>query len=222
MRLCIWKFVLILPTLCSCALFAAGTTPPRGRAGTWDFWIPITYQLSTTIDGQGGSSVDVEDSFGFGMGFGYNFNDQFQLGGVFDWSYRGYDAQGVAEDGATRRYRSDLEMGSTLVTATYYLLPERFTPFVAGSLGYTFVDTNIPTGERPYTTCYYDPWWGYYCEERIPTRTEGGLSYGLSLGARYDVNDSFGLQLSYSRLWFDELPGTPDFDQIALSFLLRY
>jgi hypothetical protein len=54
------------------------------RTGSWDFFLPIIYTDETKVDGQGGSSVDINDDFGIGFGAGYNFNNHFQLGGLFN------------------------------------------------------------------------------------------------------------------------------------------
>jgi hypothetical protein len=63
-----------------------GVLRKADRAGSWDFMFPITYAAETKIDGEGGSSVDINDDFGFGLGAGYNFNNHFQLGGYFKGS----------------------------------------------------------------------------------------------------------------------------------------
>lgn len=129
------------------------------RERTWDFYLPLTYAEETTIDGQQGSSVEIDDGFGIGFGVGYNFNDHFQLGGIFNWSSRSYDATAVREDGSTRRYSNDLETSTIAINGTYYILDSNITPFVSGMIGYTFADTNIQDG--PATGyCWYDPWRG--------------------------------------------------------------
>ena len=78
------------------------------RERTWDFYLPLTYAEETTIDGQQGSSVEIDDGFGIGFGVGYNFNDHFQLGGLFNWSYRSYDATAVREDGSTQQVQQSI------------------------------------------------------------------------------------------------------------------
>lgn len=192
------------------------------RERTWDFYLPLTYAEETTIDGQQGSSVEIDDGFGIGFGVGYNFNDHFQLGGIFNWSYRSYDATAVREDGSTRRYSNDLETSTIAINGTYYLLDSNITPFVSGMIGYTFADTNIQDG--PATGyCWYDPWRGYVCTEYAPTRTEDGMSYGAGLGIRFDISREFGMQGSYNKTWidFDNAAGTSDFDTWRLDFIFR-
>jgi len=194
----------------------------RNRAQSWEFFIPISYALGTSIDGQNGSGADIDDDLGMGFGFGYNVSDHFRFGGLFNWNSRNYEAKTVGDDGSTRNYSDNLEVSTFLLNGTYYILPGRITPFVTGSIGYSFFDTNIPSG-LPTSACYWDPWWGYSCYDYVPTKTQDGVSSGVSIGLRYDVNENFGLQLSYNRMWFDldNISSTPEFDSVSLDFILR-
>jgi outer membrane protein W len=198
------------------------TVRPGGRGGTWDFYLPITYAESAIIEGQGGSSVDVNADWGFGFGFGYNFNDHFQLNGLMTWNSRSYDAIVVTDSGATQRYSNYLDSSTISLNGIFYLLSGDFTPFVSGGVGITYVDTNIQDG--PATgTCWYDPWWGYVCSSYVPTKTENDMSYNAGVGVRLDVNRQFGLQASYNKTWIDisKASGTPDFDTWRLDFVFR-
>ncbi len=200
----------------------AEKAPVSDRMGSWDFTLPLIYSFEATIDGKGGSSVDLDDDLGFGFGAAYNVSNQLSLGGFFNWSYRGYEAQGPQDDGSLYRYTNSVETTTLAFNATYYILEGPATPFITGSLGYTFMDTNIQNGPSD-VYCYYDPWWGYICNGYVPTRTEDGPSYSLGLGFRYDVSDSMSLQLSYNKSWVDlgNSSSTPDFDTIRLDFIFR-
>jgi outer membrane protein W len=198
------------------------TVRPGGRGGTWDFYLPITYAESAIIEGQGGSSVDVNADWGFGFGFGYNFNDHFHLNGLMTWNSRSYDAIVVTDSGATQRYSNYLDSSTISLNGIFYLLSGDFTPFVSAGAGITYVDTNIQDG--PATgTCWYDPWWGYVCSSYVPTKTENDMSYNAGVGVRLDVNRQFGLQASYNKTWIDisKASGTPDFDTWRLDFVFR-
>lgn len=195
---------------------------PGGRGGNWDFYLPIVYADSATINGQGGSSVDINADFGFGFGFGYNFSDNFQLNGMFTWNSRTYDAKTVNTDGTTRKYSNYMDSSTISVNGVYYFLKGDITPFVSGGIGITYVDTNIPTGSGS-TSCWYDPWWGYVCNSYVPTKTENDFSYNAGIGVRYDVNRQFGLQFGYYKTWIDisKAQGTSDFDIWRLDFIFR-
>jgi hypothetical protein len=198
------------------------TVRPGGRGGTWDFYLPITYAESAIIEGQGGSSVDVNADWGFGFGFGYNFNDHFHLNGLMTWNSRSYDATVVNTDGTTRRYSNYLDSSTLSLNGIFYFLKGDFTPFVSGGVGITYVDTNIPTGSGS-TSCWYDPWYGYVCSSYVPTKTENDMSYNAGVGVRLDVNRQFGLQFGYNKTWVDisKAAGTPDFDIWRLDFVFR-
>lgn len=195
---------------------------PAERKGIWNFYLPLSYSEGATIDGPGGSSVDLNDDFGFGFGAGYNFNDHFQLGGMFNWNSRSYDATAIRDDGSRARYSNYMETSTIGLNGTYYILDKNFTPFVSGMLGYTWVDTNIQNGPAS-GYCWWDPWWGYVCSEYVPTKTESDWSYGLGLGVRYDFNQSFSMQFSYNKSWidFENASSTPDFDTWRLDLVFN-
>jgi opacity protein-like surface antigen len=222
--------MLVVAAIAGAALFvpvaeAQGYTAvrPGGRGGGWDFYLPLTYADSTTINGQNGSSVDLNAGYGLGFGFGYNFNDNFQLNGMFTWSSRSYDATRVdAVTGSTQRYSNYMDSSTFSVNGVYYFLKGDITPFVSGGVGITYVDTNIQTGLGS-TNCWYDPWWGYVCSSYVPTKTENDVSYNAGIGVRYDINRQFSLQGSYNKMWIDisKASGTPDFDSWRLDFIFR-
>jgi opacity protein-like surface antigen len=195
---------------------------PGGRGGNWEFFMPLIYADSATINGQGGSSVDLNAGWGFGFGFGYNFTDNFQLNGLLNWNSRSYDATIVQDDGTTKRYNNYMDSSTLSLNGVYYFLNGNITPFVSGGVGITYVDTNIQNGLSS-TACWYDPWWGYVCSSYVPTKTENDISYNAGIGVRFDVNRQFGLQAGYYKMWIDisKASGTPDFDIWRLDFIFR-
>ena len=222
------RLAVVLAVIAGVALFAPvadaqsfTTVRPGGRGGTWDFFMPLTYNPPESWSGQGGSNVNLDATWGFGFGFGYNFNDHFQLNGLFSWSARNYDATLVNTDGTTKRY-GNTEYSSTFgVNGIYYLLPGNITPFVSGGVGVTYIDTSIPTGVGT-TTCWWDPWYGYVCNNGYPTKTETDFSYNIGVGVRFDLNRQFSLAPSYNKVWLDRGGnGTVDVDVWRLDFIFR-
>ena len=69
---------------------------------------------------------------------------------------------------------------------TYNILSGNFTPFVTAGLGWTYIDTNIPSG-LPESFCWYYPWWGQYCGTYVPTHDTTKFSYNAGAGLRLDV-----------------------------------
>jgi outer membrane protein assembly factor BamA len=199
------------------------TVRPGGRGGTWDFYLPFMYADTTTINGQNGSSVKINGDYGMGFGFGYNLSENFQLGGIFNWNSRSYEAKRVeANTGTIQQYNGYADTTSLTLNGIFYFLQGNITPFVSGNVGITYVDTNIPTGTGS-TSCWYDPWWGYVCSTYVPTKTENDVTYGFGVGVRADLNRQFALQFSYNKNWIDisKANGTPDFDTWRLDLLFR-
>ena len=214
------KSVLILLSLC--LIIPATAVFGGDREDTWDFYIPISYIDSTNISGQNGSNVDINKDFGLGFGFGYNFTDNFQLGGLFTFNSSTYDATVVLDDGSEDRYSSILDSSTISMNGIYYFLKGDLTPFVSGSIGYTFIDTNIPIGP-PQDVCWWDPWYGRWCDYYVPTLTDNNLSYGAGVGMQYDLNDNFGLRLSYNKTWYEisSASDKADYDIFRFSFIFR-
>lgn len=217
--------VCVLATACitipATAGAEGGAIRQADRAKSWDFAFDIIYAGETTIDGEGGSKADINDDFGIGLGVGYNFNNHFKLDGYFNWNSRSYDATVVRNDGSKYQYGNSVDITTIGLNGTYYILDKNFTPFVSGTVGYTWVDTNIPNGP-PQGYCWYDPWWGYTCSSYVPTKTQSNWTYGGGLGVRYDFNRSFSMQCSYNKNWIDlDTSGTTDFDIWRMDFIFR-
>jgi opacity protein-like surface antigen len=195
---------------------------PGGRAGTWDFILPLIYSDSATVNGPFGTSVDIASDWGFGFGFGYNFTDNFQLNGLLNWNYRSYQATIVQTNGVPKKYNNYMDTSTISLNGVYYILRGNVSPFVTGGVGITYVDTNIPIGPGS-TTCWWDPWWGYVCGGYTPTKTENDLSYSAGVGIRFDISRQFAMQGSYNRAWVDvsSATSTPTFDLWRLDFIFR-
>jgi opacity protein-like surface antigen len=195
---------------------------PGGRAGSMEFFLPLTYTDATKVNGQGGSSVDINADWGLGFGMGYNITDNFQVNGAFTWAYRSYNAMVVKDDGTTQRYNNYMDTSTLSLNGVYYFMNGNITPFISGGVGITYVDSNIQDG--PATgSCWYDPWYGYICSSYVPTKTENDISYNAGIGVRFDVNRQFALQTGYYKTWIDfsKTSGSPNFDTLRLDFIFR-
>jgi opacity protein-like surface antigen len=224
------RLALVLAVIAGVVLFAPvadaqsfTTVRPGGRGGTWDFFMPLTYNPPETWNGQGGSKLDLDATWGFGFGFGYNFSDHFQLNGLFSWSARNYTATYVATNTGLSNKYSNTEYSSTFgLNGIYYLLSGNISPFVSGGIGWTYIDSSIPNGPTS-GTCWWDPWYGYVCSSYYPTKTQTDWSYNLGIGVRFDLNRQFSLAPSYNRAWIelDNSSGTPYVDIWRLDFIFR-
>jgi opacity protein-like surface antigen len=128
------------------------------------------------------------------------------LGGDFFWNNASYTATvAPAAGNANPPYtvQGTLETSTIRFNATWNFSASNFTPFVTGGIGSTYIDTNIPYGGPPVNTCWWDPWWGYYCGTYMPTRTAYYVSYSAGAGLRWEVDRSLFLRAVAIRQWLD-------------------
>jgi outer membrane assembly lipoprotein YfiO len=179
----------------------------RGRKGRYEVTLQPRYAVSKDIDGAGGSKLALDPAPGIGLGFGYNFTDKFALHLDGSWGTSDYQAT-IATTDADGNPTGSTTASGTLDTATvalnlsYYVLDGPLTPFLLGGIGWTFVDSNIPSGP-PQGVCWYDPWYGYVCTSYQNTYTKSYFSYNLGVGARWDVMSGFFLRGSVVWQWVD-------------------
>jgi len=212
--------------LLSLAGWAMGCFAQGPRAEKWEFTLQPQYTDSASLSGGGGSTAEVDADFGFGLGLAYNLNNHFSIGGELTWSQSDYKANvrpAAGNPGSTRSISGELSSSTLRMNATWNILPGAFTPFLTGGLGATWVDTNIPDGP-PNSSCWYDPWWGYYCSTSQPTHNDTYFSYMAGAGLRLDFPQSFFLRGLVAQQWLDVGGdiGTPEFTQYRIDFGFRF
>jgi hypothetical protein len=211
--------VLVLGSILGMAAWAPpAAAEDSDRAMKWQFSIPITFTSGETFDGEAGTFVDINDDIGWGFGFGYHFNERFMLGADFTWLSANYDTS-VAADFDGDQIQDDsvsisgtLDSSSVQAVGQFNFLESTITPFVRGNFGWTWVDSNIPSGPTQ-GVCWWDPWWGYVCDTWQPTFEDTSFSYGGAVGVHAEMNEKFFLEGSYNMLWIDfDKADTPSFD----------
>jgi opacity protein-like surface antigen len=184
----------------------------------WQGRIGAHYQPTTDVDFDGGSTVEFNSSTGFMIGLGYELSQHLEIGANFTYDDRDYEAS-LAGDTAGERFAvtGDLESMGVMFDLSYYFLTGRIRPFVTTGAGWNFVDTNIPTAP-PQVGCWWNPWYGYICEDFQDTKSVDGFAYQVGAGVRYQVNPRISLSGSYKMNWVDfpKADGTPTFDAIQL------
>ncbi len=186
------------------------------RAQKLELTLQTRYLESTEVNFDGGASADINSDLGFGFGVGYNLNDKLALRGNMSWLSASYSATRVLDDGSGTRqnFGSRLDAATLSFGADYYFTKGRFSPFINGSIGWTFVDTNIPAG-LPSTVCWWDPWWGYLCDTVQPTVNDTEVSYGAAVGFRYDITDKTFLRASIGQHYIDYSRSVGDSDYLV-------
>lgn len=198
----------------------------EGRAQTWEVWAEARVIFAKDISFEHGSSISTSDDAGFGLGFGYNIDEHWLASFEFQYNEMSYKASIASADTppkSTANLTGTAQISHLGGSLTYNLLAQPLTPYVLGTLGWSYVDSNIPTGP-PQTGCWWDPWFGYICSTWQSTATNTSFTYGLGAGVRWDVGHSFFLRFGYEYDWI-HLPsanGTPGFSVLRLQFGARY
>ena len=212
----------VSPTSSAAVTEPAGARRPQDLAmddgRQWQARMGVNYLPTSDTDFDGGSSVEFNSSTGFLVGLGYELSEHFEVGANFTYDDRDYEGSLVGDDpGETFQVRGNLESMGVMFDLSYYFLTGRIRPFVTTGLGWNFVDTNIPT-QPPQIGCWWNPWYGYICDDFQDTKSVDGFAYQAGAGVRYQVNPSLSFSGSYRMSWLDfpKADGTPTFDAIQL------
>lgn len=172
------------------------------RAEKMEFFFTPVYVNSKTIHFAQGSSIDLNSRNGFGFGMGYNVNKNLELAILFNSSNSSYKATVVQENGSKKSYIANMYTANTNLAATYNFMDGPLTPYVTGTVGYTYVDSGVSNGNIG-SGCYWDPWWGYICGPVADTYSSNEFNYGASVGVRYDINRRLYLKFGIGKSWID-------------------
>jgi opacity protein-like surface antigen len=197
----------------------------QSREPGWDFGAEVLYSLSTDVSFDGGTRLEIEDDIGVALLFGYRFDPKLELQFYIDWNEVDYSGvlQSATFPGLTANVNGTMETFTPRVNVTYNFLDAPLTPFVTAGIGWSFIDTNIPTGQVQ-VGCWWDPWYGQICTPYQPTKDVDGFNYGAGVGGRWDIGEAFSLRLAYQKRWIDisHATSTPDTDRFDLGFVWRY
>jgi opacity protein-like surface antigen len=211
------RYIVTLAAVCSAWSLSAYADRDTG----WEFGGELIYQDSQEIDGDNGSSASIDSDIGLALTFGYRFSERVELTMGLDWNNVDYTAELVSGTlPISVGVEGELESFTPRVGVNFNFMEGPFTPYVNGTIGYTFIDTNIPDGP-PQTGCWWDPWYGQICGTWQSTRSLEEFVYGAGLGVRYDVNDAWSVKFEYQKRWIDA-DSSPDFDQLKLGISIMY
>jgi opacity protein-like surface antigen len=198
------------------------------RQPGWDFGGDLVYQDSQDINFEGGSSASLDNDIGVALTFTYRFNSRLEMLFGIDWNTVDYDvrvagAPGTGSNNLGFSASGDLESFAPRVGLNFNILEGDVTPYVSGSVGWAFIDTNIPNGP-PQSSCWWDPWFGYICGTWQSTRSIDEATYSFGAGVRWDMSSTLTLRFGYEKHWLDlgEANSTPGFDVLKLGIAARY
>jgi len=183
------KFILVAAAFAA----AAPALAQSNRAGKGEIYLGPVFTDGDSYVFDGGTTARTDTGVGLSLGYAYNFNPHFQAGIDFAWSetdYRATVQPGPGNTNFSGNINGTIESSTIRFHGTYHFLTSEFTPFVTGGLGWTYVDTNIPSG-LPESFCWYYPWYGSYCGTYVPTAATTRFSYNAGVGVRLDVGRGF-------------------------------
>lgn len=187
------------------------------RDGTWEASLLLGSQGSLGVAGEGGSAIDFDSELAWGFTFGWNWTPNLNFSYRFMLSKPGYTAQIVPEDPELPVQILDYSANrySNQVNATYHLFKGPVTPYLQAGIGWSKLDSNIPS-QPPTVGCWWDPWWGYTCYSDWRTYDTSGFSYSLGLGLRWDVNGALFFKGAYNKEFFSADRADFDFGTLTL------
>jgi len=224
------RFVLFALLLaCSATVAAQYDNPKKKRSATgsrdtrFETSIILAYQNGLDKTSEGGSELNIDSDLGWGLDVGWNWTSHWNLSYKFLSTSPSYFAVVVPEDpeATPRSAENKLTKISHQLNVNYNFSEKAFTPFVSGGVGWTKVDSNIPTGAVD-GGCWWDPWWGYICFADWKTFKTTEFTYNLGLGVRWDINNAIFTKAAYSREFVKLDNGTLNFDTAILEIGLMF
>jgi opacity protein-like surface antigen len=179
------RFLALILTL---AVAVPALAQSSSRARKSEFYGGPVFTDGKDYSFEGGSHATTDTGVGLALGWAHNFSPHL-LGGIeIEWSEQDYRA--TVQPGAgnllgAQQISGTIESRTIRFLGTYHFSEKAFTPFATGGLGWTWVDTNIPSG-LPENLCWYYPWAGTYCSTYVPTHNTTKFSYNVGAGLRYD------------------------------------
>jgi opacity protein-like surface antigen len=198
-------------------------SPAGSREGRWEASVILALQTGNEESFEGGSELVIDSTNGFGINVGWNWTDKLNLAYKLISTKPKYTTLIVPEDTTIVPQLVEHKMTkySHQLNATYNFTRRAFTPFVVGGIGWTKLDSNVPTGP-PSIGCWWDPWWGYICFEDWSTYSTSVFSYNLGLGLRWDINTALFTKASYTREFLSLDNGTLNFDMAIFEFGMMF
>ena len=190
------------------------------RVEKWEFYLAPKLTNSKVLQFENGAEADINKRSSLAFGFGYNINAHIELSMEFGSSSANYTSTVIPEDPAESPVKStqSLYTSSLNLGFTYNVLSGPFTPFITASVGSTYIDSGIFTGNVG-TGCWYYPYVGYVCGPVAQTYTSTELNYGAALGLRYDFNRKLYMKGDVGKNYIDfGNSNTPDFTTYRFTF----
>jgi len=198
-------------------------SPAGSRDGRFETSVLLAYQNGIDKSSEGGSALDIDNQMGWGINLGWNWTANWNLAYRFVSNKPKYLATVVPEDPGILPIDIENKLSKTShqLNVTYNFGQGAFAPFLLAGIGYTKLDSNIPTGSVD-GGCWWDPWWGYICFADWKTYASSEFSYNLGLGFRWDINNAIFTKAAYNREFISLKNGSLNFDMATVELGLMF
>ena len=193
------------------------------RDGRWEGSVILAYQTGEDQSYEGGSELNVDSTMGWGLSFAWNMTDKWNFSYRYLSTSPDYQALVVPEDETedTRIIEHEMSKNTHQFNVTYNFSRKAFTPFVVAGIGWTKLDSNVPSAP-PGVGCWWDPWWGYICFADWKTYDTSQFTYNLGAGFRWDINNMMFTKASYVREFLDSDSGSVNLDTAVIELGLMF
>lgn len=220
-------FILFLPL---CMISSNAHAYKDSRAEKWQFYLAPQFTNSKLLQFDNGAEADINEQSSWAFGIGYNVNEHIELNLAFSAGNSNYSGTRIIDNtpedpdnpNGPQDFTANLYTSTIKFDFTYNLLKSDLTPFIGANIGSTYIDSGVPTG-NVITGCWWDPWWGYVCYPTAQTYTSTELTYGASLGVRYDINNKLFIKAGASKNYLDiNSSNSADFTTYQFAFGLMF
>jgi len=193
------------------------------RDGRWEGSVILAFQTGSDQSYEGGSSLSVDSTMGWGFSAAWNWTDKWNLSYRYQSTSPKYEAVIVPEEDTPENpgvLQHKMSKRTHQFNVTYNFSKKSFTPFVVAGVGWTKLDSNVPSAP-PGVSCWWDPWWGYICISDWKTYDTSQFTYNLGAGVRWDINNMLFTKASYVREFLSAENGSINLDTavIELGFM---
>ncbi len=195
------------------------------RDGRWEGSVILAFQTGLDQSYEGGSELSVDSTMGWGLSFAWNWTDKWNLSYRYQSTNPNYTALVVPEEGSIevpRTIEHELSKSTHQFNVTYNFSRKAFTPFVVAGVGWSKLDSNVPTTSVPGVGCWWDPWYGYICFADWETYNTSQFTYNLGAGVRWDINNMLFTKASYVREFLSAENGSINLDTAVLELGLMF
>lgn len=195
------------------------------RDGRWEGSVILAFQTGLDQSYEGGSELSVDSTMGWGLSFAWNWTDKWNLSYRYQSTKPDYTALVVPDEDSIevpRTIAHEMSKSTHQFNVTYNFSRKAFTPFVVAGVGWSKLDSNVPTTAVPGVGCWWDPWWGYICFADWKTYKTSQFTYNLGAGLRWDINNMLFTKASYVREFLSSDNGSINLDTAVLELGLMF